>query len=124
MNQLRQLNPWRRRWWRVGCGIVLLGLTVRSLPYLAPIRARDLVQEQQAIEFRDRNGLPLGTVLSRDQSHTAVVPLQQVSTHFIQAILAAEDSRFYRHGPLEMRAIARAVLEAVQAAMWSVGLLR
>ncbi len=62
MKQLRQLNPWRRRWWRVGCGIVLLGLTVRSLPDLAPIRAGDLVQDQQAIEFRDRNGLPLGTV--------------------------------------------------------------
>jgi len=95
--------------------LLLLGLTVRSLPDLAPIRAGDLVQEQQAIEFRDRNGLPLGTVLSRDQSHTAVVPLAQISPHFIQAILAAGDSRFYRHGPLEMRAIARAVLEAAQA---------
>ena len=42
--------------------LLLLGLTVRSLPDLAPIRAGDLVQDQQAIEFRDRNGLPLGTV--------------------------------------------------------------
>jgi penicillin-binding protein 1C len=88
---------------------------VRSLPYLAPIRAADLQQDQQAVEFVDRNGLPLGTILTRDQEHTVAVPLSHVSSTFIQAILAAEDQRFYQHGALDERAIARAVLEAVQA---------
>ncbi len=44
-----------------------------------------------------------------------MVPLAQVSPDFIQAILSAEDQRFYRHGPLDMRAIARAVIEATEA---------
>ncbi|MCU0516148.1 MAG: transglycosylase domain-containing protein [Oscillatoria sp. Prado101] len=93
----------------------LLCLTVRTLPYLAPIRARDIAQDRQAIEFTDRNGLPLGTLLTRDQEHTAVAPLNQISPHFIRAIIAAEDQRFYHHGALDMRAIARSLLEAAQA---------
>ncbi|MDJ0702487.1 MAG: penicillin-binding protein 1C [Leptolyngbyaceae cyanobacterium MO_188.B28] len=110
-----RLSPPYQKGLKAGLLLLLLGVTVRSLPYLAPIRAADLVQDQQAIEFRDRNGLPLGTLLTRDQDHTAVVRLDQISPHFIHAILAAEDQRFYRHGPLDLRAIARASLEAVQA---------
>jgi penicillin-binding protein 1C len=99
-------------------GLLLLGLlllSVRLLPYLTPIRAADLVQEQQAVEFVDRNGLPLGTILTRDREHTVAVPLHQVSPRFIQAIVSAEDQRFYQHGALDGKAIVRSLLEAVQA---------
>ncbi|KGF72898.1 penicillin-binding protein [Neosynechococcus sphagnicola sy1] len=92
-----------------------LGLTVRLLPYLAPIHAQDLLQDQQAVTLRDRHGLLLGTLLSRDQEHTMAVALDQISPLLIQAVLAAEDGRFYDHGALDLRAIARAVLEAVAA---------
>jgi penicillin-binding protein 1C len=98
--------------------VIILGLVLlllRSLPYLVPIRASDLIQDQQAIEFSDRQGLPLGTLLTRDQEHTVAVDLSQVSPHFLQAIIAAEDRRFYQHGALDERAIGRAVLEAMQA---------
>ncbi|CBN58708.1 penicillin-binding protein 2 [Kamptonema sp. PCC 6506] len=95
--------------------LVLICLTVRSLPYLAPIRAADIAQDREAIEFSDRNGLTLGTILTRDQEHTAAVPLDRVSSHFVRAIIAAEDSRFYQHGATDMRAIARSLLEAAQA---------
>jgi penicillin-binding protein 1C len=108
---------WQKFAWQVQALLILilLVLGVRSLPYLAPIRATDLVQDQQAVEFRDRNGLPLGTVLTRDQEHTVAVLLGQISPYFIQAILAAEDQRFYQHGALDERAIVRSVLEAIQA---------
>jgi penicillin-binding protein 1C len=102
-------------WLKSLLGMIVLLVVVRSLPYLAPIRASDLVQNQQAAIFLDRNGLPLGTILTRDQEHTIAVPLSQVSPNFIQAIIAAEDKRFYRHGALDEWAIARALLEAVQA---------
>ncbi|MCU0536953.1 MAG: penicillin-binding protein 1C [Hydrococcus sp. Prado102] len=90
-------------------------LLMRSLPYLAPIRVSDLSQESVAVEFSDRNGLPLGTILSRDSEHTAVVPLKQVSPHLINAILAAEDAGFYHHGALDLKAIARAIGQAIEA---------
>ncbi|NEP39858.1 MAG: penicillin-binding protein 1C, partial [Okeania sp. SIO2H7] len=96
-------------------GLGLMALTLRSLPYLAPIRPEDIAQKQQALEFSDRHGLPLGTVLTRDREHTAVVPLDRISPHFVRAIIAAEDKRYYQHGALDTVAIARSLLEAIQA---------
>jgi penicillin-binding protein 1C len=94
----------------MGCG-----LTVRLLPYLAPIRAQDLQQNQQAVTFQDRQGLLLGTLLTRDQEHTVAVPLPQVSPAFLQAIVAAEDGRFYEHGPVDLLALARASRDNLQS---------
>ncbi|XGV99859.1 MAG: transglycosylase domain-containing protein [Leptolyngbya sp. BL-A-14] len=115
--KLLSLQRWyfRRSPWSLVLTFVVLCLLVRSLPYAVPIRAAALAQDQQAITFTDRNGLPLGTVLTRDQDHTVNVPLAQVSLPFKQAIVAAEDGRFYQHGALDGRAIVRAVLEAMQA---------
>ncbi|MDQ2680000.1 MAG: penicillin-binding protein 1C [Candidatus Eremiobacteraeota bacterium] len=61
-----------------------------------------------AVEFTDRFDLPLGTILGSDQSHTLTVPLSAVSPAFIQAILATEDARFYRHGAADPKALVRA----------------
>lgn len=111
-----KVRHWFKRWrWRPLLGLLLLCLTVRALPYLAPIHSSDIEQNQQAIEFTDRNGLALGTLLTRNQENTAVVSLSQVSDYFIQAIIATEDKRYYQHGALDMQAIARSLLEAMQA---------
>jgi penicillin-binding protein 1C len=113
--QWQNLNRWQQLTCRnagVGVGVLLL---VRLLPYLAPIPAEALRQNDQAIEFSDRNGLPLGTLLTRDRNHTVTIPLDKVSPHFIHAILAAEDRRFFQHGPLDGQAILRAIAEAAQA---------
>ncbi len=97
------------------CGLLLVVVVGRSLPYFAPIQAADLQQHDSAIELSDRNGFSLGTLLTLDQERTAIVSLDEMSPYFIQAILAAEDQRFYQHGALDGRAIIRAVLEAGQA---------
>lgn len=109
------LPKYRNPKFRLFLVLVLICLIVRSLPYLAPIRTGDIAQEQSAIEFSDRNGLPLGTILTRNQEHTVTVPLNRVSSHFVRAIIAAEDSRFYQHGATDAIAIARSILEAAQA---------
>ncbi|MDZ8138570.1 MAG: penicillin-binding protein 1C [Nostoc sp. DedQUE04] len=100
---------------KVILAVLLICLVVRLLPYFAPIRAADIAQNQLAMQFSDRNGLPLGTLLTRDQEHTSVVPLNQVSPQFIHAILAAEDASFYHHGALDMKAVIRASKEAMHA---------
>jgi penicillin-binding protein 1C len=41
--------------------ISFAGLTLRLIPYSVPIQANHLIQDDQAIDFRDRNGLPLPT---------------------------------------------------------------
>ncbi|MEM1171073.1 MAG: penicillin-binding protein 1C [Cyanobacteria bacterium P01_H01_bin.35] len=96
-------------------GFVLLCLTGRSLPYFFPIRSQDIVQHQQTFKFTDRNALPLGTILTHNQENTVVVPLDKISPLFINAIIAAEDKRYYQHGALDMKAIGRSLLEAIQA---------
>ncbi|MEH2196168.1 MAG: penicillin-binding protein 1C [Nostoc sp.] len=95
--------------------VLVICLIIRLLPYFAPVRATDIAQNQLAMQFSDRNGLPLGTILTRDQEHTSVVALNQVSPHFIHAILAAEDGSFYHHGALDMKAVIRASQEAIHA---------
>jgi penicillin-binding protein 1C len=109
----RGLNRSRRG--KVILALLLMCFTVRLMPYFAPVRATDIMQSQLAMQFSDRNGLPLGTLLTRDQEHTAVVPLNQVSPQFIQAILAAEDGSFYDHGALDFKAVVRAIKEAIHA---------
>ncbi|MEH1848261.1 MAG: penicillin-binding protein 1C [Nostoc sp.] len=100
---------------KVTLAVLVICLVVRLLPYFAPIRAADIAQNQLAMQFSDRNGLPLGTLLTRDQEHTSVVSLNQVSPQFIHAILAAEDGSFYHHGALDMKAVVRASKEAIHA---------
>ncbi|MDZ8188613.1 MAG: penicillin-binding protein 1C [Nostoc sp. ChiSLP02] len=100
---------------KVILAVLVICLVVRLLPYFAPIRAADIAQNQLAMQFSDRNNLPLGTLLTRDQEHTSVVGLNQVSPQFIQAILAAEDASFYQHGALDMKAVVRAMKEAIHA---------
>jgi penicillin-binding protein 1C len=95
--------------------LFLSGISIRLIPYLIPIRSQDIQQQQLAVEFSDRKGLPLGTLLSRDQNQTAIVPLKQISPVFIRAIIAAEDKRYYDHGALDTIALSRALLEALQA---------
>ena len=100
----------------IAVGVVaLLALCVRVAPCFAPIRAASLAQHQQSIEFTDRNGLALGTLLTRDQEHTVAVPLSSVSPVFVHAVIAAEDSRYYEHGPVDYLAMARAAGQAIRS---------
>ncbi|MEH1935788.1 MAG: penicillin-binding protein 1C [Nostoc sp.] len=112
---LIQIKHKLRKTTKVILAALVICLVVRLLPYFAPIRAADIAQNQLAMQFSDRNGLPLGTILTRDQEHTSVVPLNQVSAQFIHAILAAEDGSFYHHGALDMKAVIRASKEAIHA---------
>ncbi len=93
---------------------ILICFLIRLCPYFAPIHSVDIAQHQLAMEFTDRNNLPLGTVLTSDQENTSVVKLNQVSPQFIKAILAAEDGSFYQHGALDLKAILRAIKIGVE----------
>ena len=67
-----------------------------------------LAPPQGSITYTDRNGIALGTILGAGSSHSASVALDSVSPIFLDAILAAEDARFWRHGAVDVRALLRA----------------
>ena len=114
-SSLRSPSPPLRRFVLALVVSSAIAALLRGIPFLIPINATDIVQVDQALTVSDRHGLPLGTLLSRDQEHTMVVPLEDIAPVFIQAILATEDAAFYHHGPLDVQAIVRASRDSLQA---------
>ncbi len=95
---------------------VLLTVWLAATAYVfRPYREASLPRDARALSFVDRNGLPLGTILGRDDRHTMAVPLARVAPVFLQALLATEDRRFTAHGALDPLTAARAALSALGA---------
>jgi len=91
---------------------------------------------QQAINFftagsvgSDQDRLDLGPLATRsvvyaadgsqlgifhDEEYRVPVPLSRVPEHVKRAVLDAEDERFYDHGPLDLRAMARAMVNNLE----------
>jgi penicillin-binding protein 1C len=63
------------------------------------------------VRFVDRAGLPLGTVLARDDEHAVHVPLSAVSPHFLATIVTVEDARFAQHRGVDPFALVRAAAQ-------------
>lgn len=79
-----------------------VGIDVRSLPH-----------GRGTVHFTDRYGEPLGSIAASNVRESAWVPLARVAPAFVSAIVAAEDARFYRHGAVDVGALARATRDYV-----------
>jgi penicillin-binding protein 1C len=66
-----------------------------------------------SVTYTDRTGIALGTVLGSDSLHSVRVPLGAVAPVFVEAIVAAEDARFWRHGAVDVPALVRAARDFV-----------
>lgn len=78
---------------------------LRDTPALPSREALFAVGRAPGIQFQDRNG---ETIASRGPRYGERISLTGLPAYVPQAFLAAEDRRFYHHGPVELRAIARA----------------
>jgi len=94
---------------------LLAALLAATAHAFRPYGADQLPRDARALTFVDRNGLPLGTLLGRDDRHTVAVPLARVAPEFLAALLATEDRRFTLHGALDPLTAARAALIALGA---------
>ncbi len=77
----------------------------REVVDLQPLATRSVVY--------DRNGNILDTFHAEE--NRVPVSLDIVPEHVVRAVLDAEDDRFWEHGPLDVRAMARALVENVQS---------
>jgi penicillin-binding protein 1C len=82
---------------------------------LRPIEPAALAQTTRTIAFSDRNGLPLGSISGDGDRETSPVPLERVAPVILQALLAAEDRRFFSHGAVDWFAALRAFGEGVRS---------
>lgn len=73
---------------------------------------KNLADYQPAIITRiyDRNGLPFAEYSIQKR---IVVPKRDMSPLFVQAVIATEDSEFYKHGGVDPKAIMRAIVKDV-----------
>jgi penicillin-binding protein 1C len=96
--------------------LFITGVLFRYTPYLFPIRESDIRTEKfHSVKFYDRHGNPLQEVLSQNSMRSVHVPLKNISPYFINAIIAAEDKNFYRHGGVDYQAILRAIWQNLRS---------
>ncbi|MFG2354783.1 transglycosylase domain-containing protein [Streptomyces sp. NPDC048521] len=68
-------------------------------------------QLSQRTTILDNRGNQIATVYSRDRT---VVDLEDISPYMQKAIVAIEDSRFYKHGAIDLKGVLRAVNKNAQ----------
>lgn len=98
----------------------LLAISLLTLPasYLA-LRLISLPPNLErgtipSVEFVDRDGALLRTLLVEQRRYARHVGLAQISPAMLQATINAEDARFYRHPGIDPIAIARATISLVR----------
>ncbi len=103
-------------------GVVLAGAVLVLVPQAVAFLTAGEAGPQAEVDL-----LPLAersVVYARDGSELDIfvaeenrvpIPLDRVPEHVVRAVLDAEDERFFDHGPLDLRAMARALVENVES---------
>lgn len=113
-------SPFRLRWvWRIAraslwalTALNALMLVLLALAYVVPLPDRAAVPSV-VVEYRD--GRPAFVFLSPDDKWRLPVELDRVDAKLVEALVALEDKRFWRHDGVDAIAIARAALSNVAA---------
>lgn len=98
-------------------GALALGLFVFPMSWffatMPEISSVEHYKPFQSIQLFDRNDQPI-TTLSGDEDRI-FVPLNRISRHMKQAVVSAEDRRFYEHGGADISSMVRAALANLSA---------
>ncbi|WP_218081634.1 transglycosylase domain-containing protein [Anthocerotibacter panamensis] len=86
-----------------------LVLSLRNLP---DVRALDRYSPSESTRIYDVKGRLIANI--HGEANRSVVPLQEVSSNLINAILAIEDDQFYSHNGIRIDTIIRAALTNLQ----------
>jgi 1A family penicillin-binding protein len=98
--------------------LVVCGLTAAYVSIAADLPAPDTLRSQAAgfvsTRIYDRNGRLLYEIMDPSGGRRILVPYEQISPHVINATVATEDARFWRHPGVDPIGIIRAVIQNVQ----------
>jgi penicillin-binding protein 1A len=93
-----------------GAGLVGLFVYYGSDPKLPNLSRLDAYRPKQVTRILDRNGTPIGELGLEKRT---VVPFEAIPKMLIQAVVAAEDADYFKHGGLDYRGMLRAFIENV-----------
>ncbi|MDP8938289.1 MAG: PBP1A family penicillin-binding protein [Actinomycetota bacterium] len=98
-----------------GVGLILLANQARTLFTAGTVGADVERIELGPLASRSVVYAADGSVLDllRDEEDRVPVTLDQIPPHVVQAVLDAEDERFFDHGPLDLRSMTRALVNNV-----------
>jgi len=98
--------------------LVVCGVTAAYVSIAADLPAPDTLRSQAAgfvsTRIYDRNGRLLYEIMDPSGGRRILVPYEQISPHVINATVATEDARFWRHPGVDPIGIIRAVIQNVQ----------
>ncbi len=89
----------------LGVGLVVAKDFIDNVPDVPDRQALMVVNQAPGMTFEDMTGHVLAT---RGPKHGAAITLDQLPAYVPKAFLAAEDRRFYQHGPVDFQGVARA----------------
>ncbi|HEX6595383.1 MAG TPA: transglycosylase domain-containing protein, partial [Acidimicrobiales bacterium] len=118
---------------RLCCAVVVAGLGLAAAVALLAPQVRNFFTAGTAGPDKEIDLRPLAVpsvVYAADGSELSLfvaeenrfpIALDQVPPHVVRAVLDAEDERFFDHGPLDLRAMMRALVENVESGEISQG---
>lgn len=86
----------------------LFAFVIKDIPSPTKLSSSSIPQSTQVF---DRNGILLYTIYT--QKNQTFVPLSSIPKSLQQATIAIEDKDFYRHGPIDLRGMSRALYSIV-----------
>ena len=89
----------------IGAGVIAAKAFIDGVPDIPDRETLTVVNQAPGMTFEDMNGKVLAT---RGPKHGSAITLAQLPAYVPRAFLAAEDRRFYQHGPVDFQGIARA----------------
>lgn len=103
-----RFSDWRNRkkefykWVGIAAGVLILGIlgfVFYLLMGLPSIQELENPQTAIASEVKSRDGIVLDRYYTENRTH---VPIEEISPHVIDALIATEDHRFYNHWGIDM----------------------
>jgi len=100
---------------RLGAAVVLLGGAVYwAAPFLIPLPPGIGEPPGQGLVLADRHGQPLRRLVTGDGMRAdRFASFPEIPSRLVQATLAAEDKRFFRHRGVDFLALGRAVRDGI-----------